>query len=50
MSEDKTKQDEQVEEQRTDEEPDVEAHRFKLNEEPGEDAEGEGMRARRPSR
>jgi hypothetical protein len=51
MSEDKTKQDEQVEEQRTDEEPDVEAHRFKMrNEETGDEAEGEGMRGRRPNR
>jgi hypothetical protein len=49
MSEDKTKQDEPVEEQNQDQEPDVEAHRYKArsvepNEEGGDD---EGMRGRR---
>jgi hypothetical protein len=52
MSEDKTKQDEPVEEPRADEEPDVEAHRFKArsldpSEEGGDDEEG--RRLRRPS-
>jgi hypothetical protein len=51
MSEDKSKQDEQVEEQREDEQPDVEAHRMKARSlDPSEEATDEaGRRARRPS-
>ena len=52
MSEDKTKQDEPVEEKHEDDEPDVEAHnmRARRSMSPEDAPQDPGMRAKRPNR